>query len=66
MVCEYKKYCIWTDDSKWYDMGCRRNFKYIFVDGGVKRKLNYMGGRVDKKSAFPGRGILISGNRVKT
>ena len=40
---------MWVVDPKWYYMGCRRNLKYIFVDGGIKRKLNYMDGRVDKK-----------------
>ena len=40
---------MWVVDPKLYYMGCRRNLKYIFVDGGVKRKLNYIGGGVDKK-----------------
>ena len=36
-------------DPKWYYMYCRIKLIYIFVDEGVKRKLNYMDGRVDKK-----------------
>ena len=35
---------MWVVDPKWYYMGCHRNLKYIFLDGEVKRKLNYMGG----------------------
>ena len=30
-------------------LNAQGSLKYIFVDGGVKRKLNYMGGGVDKK-----------------
>ena len=40
-------------------MGCCKNLKYIFVDCGVKRKLNYMGGRVHKKVLSQGGGTYL-------
>ena len=60
-----KKYCMWVVDPEWYNIGCRRKLKYIFVGGGVKRKLNCMGSRVNKESAFSGGGDkLISGTAL--
>ena len=55
---------MWVVDPKWYYMGCCRNLKYIFIDGGVKRKLNYMNSGVDKKKCLPKGGVLISGTAL--
>ena len=68
-MCRYKKKNgMWVVDPKWYYMGCCRNLKNIFVDGGVKRKLNNMGAGVNKKclprGGVVGGGILISGTAL--
>ena len=41
-----------------------RNLKFIFVNGGVKRKLNYMGHGVDKKVTTKRGDILIYGTAL--
>ena len=46
---------MWVVVPKWYYMGCRGNLKYIFDDDEVKRKLNYIGGGVDKN--VPSQGV---------
>ena len=55
---------MWVVVPKLYYMGCRRDLKYIFVDGGVKRSLNYMVGGDDQKVPSQGWDILISGTAL--
>ena len=47
-MCGYKKYCMLVVDPKWYNMGCHGNLKYIFVGGGLKRKIAWVAGLIKK------------------